>query len=184
MPDGLFAAFEITERKRPSAFVASYGIQVIVLALLLTITLTTTAPVLIHNKYSAIALVAPTRSDPSPVRQPVARISARQVAAASPALPAVAAPIRIPAPRAPRVERTVDVPAPAAPKPVLQPNLLAEVPATSVAKPIRTGSFGDPNGVPVQQSGSAPNRGLAVAAVGSFGTPATSTGSTGRQAKP
>src|SRR6202158_4476564 len=125
MPDGLFAAFEITERKQPSAFVASYGIQVIVLALLLTITLTSTGPVLIHNKYSAIALIAPTlaaptRSDPSPVRQPVARISARQVAAATPALPAVAAPMRIPAPRAPRVERTADVPAPPAPKPVLQ----------------------------------------------------------------
>src|ERR1035441_10136554 len=110
MPDGLFAAFEITERKRPSAFVASYGIQVIVLALLLTITLTSTAPVLIQRKYSAIALVAPTLSDPSPVRQPVAQISVRQVAAVSPALPAVAAPIRIPAPRTQRVERTVDVP--------------------------------------------------------------------------
>ena len=58
MPDGLFAAFEITERKRPTAFVAGYGIQVIVVALLLTITLTNTAPVLLHKKYSAISLVA------------------------------------------------------------------------------------------------------------------------------
>ena len=126
MPAGLFADFEITERKRPSAFVASYGIQVIVVALLLTITLTTTAPVLIQKKYSAISLVAPTFSDSSPVRQPVARISARQVAVASPKLPEVAAPMRIPAPRTPRVERTMDVTAPPAPKPLLQPKLLAE----------------------------------------------------------
>ena len=64
MPDELFADFEITGRKRPSAFVASYGIQVIVMALLLIITLTTTAPVLIQKKYSAISLVAPTLSEP------------------------------------------------------------------------------------------------------------------------
>ena len=176
MPAGLFAAFEITERKRPSAFVASYGIQVIVVALLLTITLTNTAPVLIHKKYSAISLVAPTFSDSSPVRQPVARISARQVAVASPKLPEAAAPMRIPAPRTPRVERTMDVTAPPAPKPLLQPKLLAEVPAMPVAKPVRTGSFGDPNGVPVQPQTSATNRAPAPAAVGSFGTPATSTG--------
>ena len=64
MPAGLFADFEITGRKRPSAFVASYGIQAIVVALLLIITLTTTAPVLIQKKYSAISLVAPTLSAP------------------------------------------------------------------------------------------------------------------------
>ena len=176
MPAGLFAAFEITERKRPTAFVAGYGIQVIVVALLLTITLTNTAPVLLHKKYSAISLVAPTFSASSPVRQPVARISARQVAVASPKLPEAAAPMRIPAPRTPRVERTMDVTAPPAPKPLLQPKLLAEVPAMPVAKPVRTGSFGDPNGVPVQPQTSATNRAPAPAAVGSFGTPATSTG--------
>ena len=75
IPAGLFADFEIKGRKRPSAFVASYGIQAIVVALLLIITLTTTAPVLIQKKYSAISLVAPTLSNPSPVRLPVARIS-------------------------------------------------------------------------------------------------------------
>ena len=176
MPDGLFASFEITERKRPSAFVAGYGIQVIVVALLLTITLTNTAPVLIHKRYSAISLVAPTLSDSSPVRRPVARISAPQVAVASPKLPEVAAPMRIPAPRTPRVERTMDVTAPPAPKPLLQPKLLAEVPAMPVAKPVRTGSFGDPNGVPVQPQTSATNRAPAPAAVGSFGTPATEYG--------
>ncbi len=181
MPVGLFADFEITGGKRPSAFVASYGILVIVVALLLTITLTTTAPVLIHKKYSAISLVAPTLSDPSPVRQPVARTSVPQVAVSAPALPAVATPMRIPAPPISRVERTFDVPAPPAPKPVLQPNVLAEVPAMPVAKLVHTGSFGDPNGVPVQQPPSATNRAPALAAVGSFGTPAAGTGrQTGR----
>jgi TonB family protein len=176
MPGGLFAAFEITERKRPTAFVAGYGIQVLVVALLLTITLTNTAPVLIHKKYSAISLVAPTFSDSSPVRQPIARISARQVAVASPKLPEAVAPMRIPAPRTPRVERTMDVTAPPAPKPLLQPKLLAEVPAMPIARPVRTGSFGDPAGVPVQPQASAPYRAPAPAAVGSFGTPATNTG--------
>jgi TonB family protein len=176
MPDGLFADFEITGRKRPSAFVASYGIQVIVVALLLTITLTTTAPVLIHKKYSAISLVTPTFSDLSPVRQPVARISVPQVAVASPKLPEVAVPMPIPAPHTPRVEPTVDLSAPPVPKPVLQPNVLAEVPAMPVAKPVHTGSFGDPNSLPVQPQTSATNRGPALAAVGSFGTPAAGTG--------
>jgi len=173
MPDALFADFEITGRKRPSAFVASYGIQIIVVVLLLTITLTTTAPVLIHKKYSAISLVAPTLSEPAPVPQAVTRISVPAVA--SPKLPEVAAPIPIPTPRTPRVERTVDVPAPPAPKPVLQPNVLAEVPAMPVAKPVHTGSFGDPIGVLVQPQTSATNRTPALAAVGSFGTTATGT---------
>ena len=82
----------------------------------------------------------------------------------------------IPAPRFPRVERTVDLPAPPEPKPVLQPSLLATVPAMPIAKPVHTGSFGDPNGVPVQQPISATNRGPALASVGSFGAPATGTG--------
>ncbi len=176
MPAGLFAGFEITGRKRPSAFIASYGIQAIAVALLLTITLAAPAPVLIHKRYSAISLVAPTLSDPSPVRQPVARISVPQAAVSSPALPAVAASMSIPAPLTPRVERTADLPAPPEPKPVLQPNLLAPVPATPVAKPIHTGSFGDPSGVPVQQPAGVTNRGPVLASVGSFGTPATGTG--------
>ena len=175
MPGGLFASFEVTERKRPTAFVAGYGIQVMVVALLLTITLTNTAPVLLQKKYSAISLVAPTFPDSSTVRQPVARIPARQVAVASPKLPEAAAPMRIPAPRTPRVERTLDVTAPPAPKLLLQPKLLAEVPAMPVAKPVRIGSFGDPTGVPVPQTSST-NRTPAPAAVGSFGSPSTSTG--------
>jgi TonB family protein len=176
MPDALFASFEITERKRPTAFVAGYGIQVIVVALLLTVTLTNTAPVILHKKYSAISLVAPTFSASSTVRQPIARNSARQVAVASPKLPEAAAPMRIPAPRAPRVERTMDVTAPPVPKPLLQLKLLAEVPAIPAARPVRTGSFGDPNGVHVQPQTGATNRATAPAAVGSFGTPATNTG--------
>jgi TonB family protein len=172
-PIGLFADFEITERKRPGAFIASFGIQAIVMALLLILTLTTKAPVLIQKKYSAISLVAPTLSDRSPVRQTVAQISVPQVAVSSPALPAVAAPMNIPAPRTSHVERMVDVPAPPAPKPVLQPNLLATVPAMPVAKPIHTGSFGDPSGVPVQQPTSVTSRGPVLASVGSFGTPTT-----------
>lgn len=175
IPAGLFADFEIKGRKRPSAFVASYGIQAIVVALLLIITLTTTTPVLIQKKYSAISLVAPTLSNPSPVRLPVARVSVPPVAVSSPALPAVAAPTSIPAPRSPRVEWTVDVPAPPAPKPVLQPNYPAQIPAMPVAKPVHTGSFGDPNGVPVQQPTSATSRAPALASVGSFGTSATGT---------
>lgn len=176
MPAGLFADFEITGRKRPSAFVASYGIQGIVVALLLTITLTTPAPVLIHKKYSAIPLVAPTFSETAPARQPIVRISVPQVAVSSLALPAVAAPMSIPTPRTPRVERTADLPTPPEPKPVLQPNLLATVPAMPIAKPVHTGSFGDPNGVPVRLTTSAANRGSVLASVGSFGSLATGTG--------
>ena len=173
MPGGLFADYEITGRKRPSAFVAGYGIQVIVVALLLTVTLTTTAPVLVQKRYSAISLVAPTLSDPPPVRRPVVRISVPQVAVSSQAIPAVAAPMRIPTSRIPRVEQTVDLPAPSEPKPMLQPNLQASVPAMPVAKPVHTGSFGDPNGEPVQQQTSSANRAPALALVGSFGAPAT-----------
>jgi len=175
MPDRLFADFEITGQKRPSAFVVSYGILVIVVALLLTITLTNTAPVLIHKEYSAIELVTPTFSEPTPVRQPVVPISVPPVAVDSPKLP-VEATMPIPAPRTPRVEPTVDLPAPPALKPVLQPDALAEVPAMPVAKPVRTGSFGEPSGVPVQPQTSATTRAPAPAAVGSFGTPATGTG--------
>jgi TonB family protein len=176
MPARLFADFEIAGRKRSSAFVASYGIQAIAVALLLTITLTTPAPVLIQKKYSAISLVAPNSSISSTVRQPVVRINVPQVAVSSPALPAVAAPMSTPAPRSPRVERPVDLPAPPEPKPVLQPNLLATVPAMPIAKPVHTGSFGDPNGVPVQPPTTATSRSPALASVGSFGTPVTSTG--------
>ena len=50
MPDKLFAHFEITGRKSLSAFIAGYGIQVILVAWLLTITITTTAPVLVHKR--------------------------------------------------------------------------------------------------------------------------------------
>ena len=180
MPDKLFAHFEITGRKSLGAFIAGYGIQVILVALLLTITIPTTAPVLVHKRYSAITLVAPSLSDPAPMRRSIARMSPPpQAAAQSPTLPEVSAPMRISAPRIPRVEQTVDVPAPPAPKPVLQPDLLAMVPATPVVKPIHTGSFGDPNGVPVQTS--AAKRNPASAAVGSFGIPAMGSGqSTGR----
>jgi TonB family protein len=176
IPTGLFADFEITGRKRPSAFVASYGIQAIVVALLLIITLTTTTPVLIQKKYSAISLVAPTLSNPSPVRLPVARVSAPPVAVSSQALPVVVTPMSTPAPRSPRVERTVDLPEPPAPKPLLQPNLLAAVPAMPLAKPVHTGSFGDPNGAHVQQPTSATSRSQVLASVGSFGTPSTGSG--------
>jgi TonB family protein len=169
MRAGLFSDFEIKGQKRPSAFVASYGIQAVAVALLLTITLTTSAPVLIHKRYSAISLVAPTLSDTSPVRHPIARISVPQVAVSFPTHPAVAAPMSMQAPRTPRVERTADLPEPPAPKPALQPNLLAQVPA----KPVHTGSFGDPNGVRVQQPISATSRAAALASVGSFGTPAS-----------
>ena len=170
IPAGLFADFEIKGQKRPSAFVASYGIQAIAVALLLTITFTTPSPVLVEKKYSAISLVAPTLSAP-----PLARISVSPASVASPSLD-IAAPTSIPALRTPRVERTVDVPAPPAPKPVLQPNFPAQIPAMPVAKPVHTGFFGDPNGVPVQQPTSATSRAPALASVGSFGTPATGTG--------
>ena len=74
----------------------------------------------------------------------------------------IAAPMSIPAPRTPRVEVTVDVPTPPALKPVLQPNFLATVPAIPAAKPVHTGSFGDPSGVPVQQQASAASRAPAL----------------------
>jgi len=170
IPAGLFADFEITGRKRPTAFVASYGIQAIAVALLLTITLTTSAPVLIQKKYNAISLVAPTLSAP-----PLARTSVSPASVASPSLD-IAAPTSIPAPRTPRVEVTEDVPTPPVLKPVLQPSLLATVPAIPAAKPVHTGSFGDPGGVPVQQQTSAASRAPTPAALGSFGTPAAITG--------
>jgi TonB family protein len=176
VPAALFANFEITGQKRPSAFVASYGIQAIVVALLLIITLTTTAPVLIQKKYSAISLVAPTLSNPSQGRLPVARVSVPPVAVSSPALLVVVTPMRIPAPTAPQVERTVDVPAPPTPKPLLQANYPAQIPAMPVAKPVHTGSFGDPNGVPVRPPTSSTSRSPVLASVGSFGTPATGMG--------
>jgi TonB family protein len=50
-----------------------------------------------------------------------------------------------------------------------------------IAKPVHTGSFGDPNGVPVQQPTSATNRGPVLASVGSFGTPATGSGRQSRR---
>jgi TonB family protein len=176
MPGGLFADFEITGRRRPGAFIAGFGIQATVLALLLTIALSTAAPVLVQRKYTAISLVAPTLSAPSPLRQPIVRISVPQVEASSPVLYPVAARMNIPAPRTPSVERAVDVPVPPPPKPVLQPSLLATVAAMPAAKPVHTGSFGDPSGVPVQQQTSAASRAPAPAALGRFGTPAAITG--------
>jgi TonB family protein len=169
-PDELFSDFEITGRKRPGVFIASYGIQAIAVALLLTITLTTPAPVLIEKKYSAISLVAPTLSAP-----PLARISVSPASVASPSLD-IEAPTSIPAPRTPRAEVTEDVPTPPVLKPVLQPSLLATVPAIPAAKPVHTGSFGDPGGVPAQQQTSAASRAPVSAALGSFGTPAAITG--------
>ena len=186
MPAGLFSDFEITGRKRPSAFIASFGIQAIVMALLLTITLTTTAPVLIQKKYSAISLVAPTlsallrlpgylsRRHPSPPRR-CYRGSNEHSSSAHPARRTDGG-----CPHAPVLKPVLQPSLLATvlhgPKPVLQPNLLATIPAMPVAKPVHTGSFGDPSGVPVQQPTSATNRGPVPAAVGSFGTPATGTG--------
>jgi TonB family protein len=149
---------------------ASYGIQAIAVALLLTVTLTTPAPVLIQKKYNAISLVAPSLS-----ARPFTRISVSPASVVSPSLD-IAAPTSIPAPRTPRVEVTEDVPTPPVLKPVLQPSLLATVPAIPTAKPVHTGSFGDPGGVPVQQQTSAASRAPAPAALGSFGTPAAVTG--------
>jgi TonB family protein len=169
IPAGLFADFEITGRKRPGVFIASYGIQAIAVALLLTITLTTPVPVLVEKNYSVISLVAPTLPAP-----PLARISVSPASVASPSL-IIAAPTSIPAPRTPRAEVTEDVPTPPVLKPVLQPSLLATVPAIPAAKPVHTGSFGDPGGVPAQQQTSAANRGPVLASVGSFGTPTTGT---------
>ena len=51
VPAGLFSDFEITGRKRPGAFIAGYGIQLIAVAVLLTITLTASAPVFMQKKY-------------------------------------------------------------------------------------------------------------------------------------
>src|SRR6266542_1521815 len=174
-PALMFSSLESTEHRRPGAFVISYGIQVIVVALLFAITLTSTAPVFLPKKYSTIALVAPTLSDASPVRQPVSRITVPRAAAPSPALPVVAAPVHIPAPSTPRVEQKVDLPAPPAPNAASQPNLPAEIPALPVAKPVHTGSFGDPSGVPVQQQNNPTDHAPVLASLGSFGTPATST---------
>ena len=173
-PDELFSDFEITGRKRPGVFIASYGIQAIAVALLLTITLATPAPVLIEKKYSAISLVAPTLSAP-----PLARISVSPASVASPSLD-IAAPTSIPALRTPRAEVTEDVPTPPVLKPVLQPSLLATVPAIPAAKPVHTGSFGDPGGVPAQQQASTASRTPALLVVGSFGTPATGDHQPGR----
>src|SRR6266511_4662661 len=169
-PASMFSSFEIAEQKRPGAFVISYGLQIVVVAMLLMITLTSTAPVFLPKKYSTISLVAPTLSDASPVRQPVSRITVSRAAAPSPELPVVAAPVHIPSSSAPRVEQKVDLPSPPAPKAAPQPNLPADIPATPVANPVHTGSFGDPSGVPVQPQNNATNHAPALASVGSFGT--------------
>jgi len=170
VPDELFTDFELTDRKRPGVFLVSFGIQATLVALVLIISLSSAAPVLIQKKYNAISLVAPTLS-----ARPLARISVSPASVASPSLD-IAAPMSIPAPRTPRVEVTEDVPTPPVLKPVLQPSLLATVPAIPAAKPVHTGSFGDPGGVPVQQQTSAASRAPAPAALGSFGTPAAITG--------
>jgi len=92
----------------------------------------------------------------------------------------IAAPTSIPAPRTSRVEVTADVPTPPVLKPVLQPSLLATVPAIPAAKPVHTGSFGDPGGVPAQLQASTASRTPALLVVGSFGTPATGDHQPGR----
>src|ERR1700692_3514468 len=138
-PASMFSSFEIAEQKRPGAFVISYGLQIVVVAMLLIITLTSTAPVFLPKKSSPISLVAPTLSDASPVRQPVSRITVPRAAAPSPALPVVAAPVHIPGPSTPRVERTVDVPALPTTKVAPPANLPAEAPALPVATPVPPG---------------------------------------------
>ena len=170
VPAELFTDFELTYRKRPGVFLASFGIQATVVALVLIISLSSAAPVLIQKKYNAISLVAPTLS-----ARPLARISVSPASVASPSLD-IAAPTSIPAPRASRVEVTADVPTPPVLKPVLQPSLLATVPAIPAAKPVHTGSFGDPGGVPAQQQTSTASRTPSLPVVGSFGTPATGAG--------
>ena len=177
VPAGLFSDFEITGRKRPGAFIAGYGIQLIAVAVLLTITLTASAPVFMQKKYSTISLVAPTLSVTSLERHPTARISPPQSPVISPASPENVAPIPIPAPPPVRVERLVDIPA--APKPAPLPSVVEAVPTTPVAKPVQTGSFGDHSGTSLQRKTSPPSRAPSLAALGSFGTP---TAVTGRQA--
>jgi TonB family protein len=171
---GLFASYELKPDRRPGAIFAGYGIQGIIVLLLLTLTFTT-APVLLPKKYSTVSLVAPT--EPPPVHQPRTQMTlpTPRVALPSPALPEAPSPMRIQAPQMPHAERPVAMPAPAAPRPALQPaNVLATLPAMPVAapKPIHTGAFGDPSGVPAQPS-SMPTRGPEVAAVGSFASPGT-----------
>ena len=179
VPAELFADFEITERKRPGAFIASFSIQATVVALVLIVILTSLAPILIQKKYNAISLVAPTLSAPSPARQPAVRVLEPQPPVVSPVLSAPV--VRTPAPQVAHVDPSVDVPTPPAPKPVLQPNLLLTVPPMPVAKPVHTGSFEETRSVPVQQQTSAPNRAPALAVAGSFGTPATGTGPLSRR---
>jgi len=166
VPAELFTDFELTDRKRPGVFLASFGIQATVVALLLIISLSSAAPVLIQKHYNVIPLDAPTLS-----ARPLARISVSPASVASPSLD-IAAPTSIPALRTPRAEVTEDVPTPPVLKPVLQPSLLATVPAIPAAKPVHTGSFGDPGGVPAQQQTSDASRAPVPAALGSFGTPA------------
>ena len=176
MPAGLFSDFEITGRKRPGAFIASYGIQAIVVALLLTITLTTTAPVLIQKKYSAISLVAPTLSVLLQCGTRCPDICLAGIAVAS-RLVGYRGSDEYSGSAHPARRGTVDVPTPPAPKPVLQPSLLATVPAmpSREARPYRllwrsqrrTGATAD------QRDKSQLRHWQSV---GSFGTPATGTG--------
>ena len=70
VPDELFTDFELTDRKRPGVFLVSFGIQATLVALVLIISLSSAAPVLIQKNYNAISLVAPTLS-----ARPLARIS-------------------------------------------------------------------------------------------------------------
>jgi TonB family protein len=167
-PVSLFSSLKSTKQNRTRVFAIGYGLQAIVVSLLLVITFTCTAPVLVQKEYASISLVAPALSRASSVRQPTARVSLPQATNLSSALPAVAPPARIPAPRTPQVERPMDVPAPPAPKPALQPNLLAAIPAVPVTKPVHTGAFGEP----VPQQTSTTNPAPAPAVLGRFGIPA------------
>lgn len=197
---GLFASYELKPEKRPGAVLAGYIILALLLSLVVVIGMMA-PPVLLQNKYSSVTLVAPTLSEP-PQAPKLSRLipqPAPAINTPSRTMPEMATPVRITAPRIAHVERPVAMPAPAAPKTALRPNLVAVAPPMPIAKPVHVGSFGDPSGVPVQQTrptdrgpslgsfgmlaaagtGHTTGRGVAT---GAFGAPTGSTGqSTGRK---
>lgn len=169
---GLFASYELKLERKSGAIFAGYGIQGIIILLLLTISFTA-GPSILPKKYSSVSLVAP--PEPAVMQHPRVHLAppGPGVSLSAPAEVASAAPMRIQAPRIPHVDRPVAMPAPAAPRPVMSStNVPMAIPTPTVAaKPVHVGAFGVP-----AQSVSTPSHEPVLAAVGSFSSPAEATG--------
>jgi len=171
----LFSAYEIKPEKRRGTVLLGYGILLglVVAMVIIPLLFPTVAPNFLRSKISSVDLVTPLPPEVVPERH-IVRTAPPPPPPVS-AAPEITTPIRIQTlqtpSRTPHVDQPAAMPAPAAPKEMLQPNVLAALPSKPAMKPIHTGAFGDPNGVPAQTA-KMNERGPEL---GSFGTPASST---------